>query len=50
MFYVVLLGGEVDVRDAQTVPVEHVGASGCDFILVVNETPTAKLSPFDVSA
>lgn len=50
VYYFVLLGGEVDVRDAQAVLValEHVGTTGCEFILMVNGNPMAKLSPLDV--
>lgn len=51
VYQLVLLGEEVDVRDAQTALValvEHVSATGCEFVLTVHGTVTAKLSPVEV--
>jgi hypothetical protein len=51
VYQMVLLGEEVDVRNAQmalVALVEHVSATGCEFVLTVHGTATAKLSPLEV--
>lgn len=51
VYQLVLLGEEVDVRDAQgslAALIEHVGTTGCEFLLTVAGTATAKLAPLEV--